>query len=57
MEVVARCKARLVPRDTMEVLYLYEMYQNRKKQFDPDGMAFFDEVHTDTVEDQIVASS
>ena len=34
MDVVARCKARLVPRNTMEVLYLYdEVYQDRKKQF------------------------
>ena len=29
-----RCKTRLVPRNTMEVLYLYdEVYQDRKKQF------------------------
>ena len=34
MDVVASCKARLVPRNTMEVLYLYdEVYQDRKKQF------------------------
>ena len=44
----------------MEVLYLYdEVYQDRKKQFkfdmNPDNMVFFDEVHTDPVEDQIVA--
>ena len=60
MDVVARFKARLVPWNTMEVLYLYNgVYQDRKQQFEfdmnPDEIVFFDEVHTDPVEDQIVA--